>query len=116
MKTEGTQGNAMQAEATRETDQHNGRMHPVVRAIGLPWILSTLGLGALTAIGMFYSLRDVAKEQAAAVARVESIAADVKAIDKQLQRQELARVGEMSEMKFKLDDVARRLTVVESKK
>lgn len=99
---------------TRETDHGQlGGKEPIVkitREIPMVWILSVLGLGAATAAGMFYGILAVGKEQSALNVKQTEIGAKVESINEKMNQ--AAVVG--AEVKFKLDDLSRRVTVLEA--
>jgi len=104
---------------TRETDhgQFNGK-EPVIkitREIPMPWILTVLAAVAVQAAGLVFGMRSISEKQTEQSAKQAEIGTEVKSINDKLNRADVAGAKAESEVKFKLEDLSRRVTVIEAR-
>jgi beta-lactamase regulating signal transducer with metallopeptidase domain len=86
----------------------------ITREIPLVWILGVLGLGAAQAVAMFFGVRDLSRTQSEQVVRQAEMGAEVKAINDKLNHAAVIDAKVESEVRFKLDDMSRRISAVEA--
>lgn len=102
----------------RDTDHAGlGGKEPIIkitREIGLPWILGVLGSVAAGGASLVFLLLSISDKQAEQGLKQTEIGAKVEAINDKLNRADVAGAKTESEVKFKIDDLSRRVTVIEA--